>query len=613
MRPASLSITGFSFVVFISLALSPAADQPSRRLWCPPFGLERVGTGGVSAEFEAEALVHAEPLLNPVDLGAVLVPAGWLLLGPGQGANIEVAAVSNRGDEPEARLRMRFSSEPAKGFSVAFPLTSRVRVQRMFPLPPPPSKLEREVLQVSIETAKHRVLWQKRILVMLVRKRPRWPDFGATSTKLRYDAPISVRNEDGTFSTMDYAQAWDPRLQDVVVSLPNGARFVFWRGSSYVPFWAGRFNTGLSYEWAETTPPTDGFTDCVEPLMDKELRYGRVEIVESTTARVQVRWNYQSCDFKYKIWGDSAVEDFYFYRDGFGTRVLTLQSATNSNYELSEFIILTPQDAYPLSVVPTNLVQILFPDGERREIAFPYDAAKQGAKQQSREVPPLYRVRLHKDDPMTAVYFHPEERRLPPVVFGPFSDAGCVVTPCYWGSHWPLARGQTTGGAINDRIHASPAHNSIMSWAMQRPVPLREGCLQTLDTLGRPRTMQRQTWAWFIGLTDATDSRLLEWAQSFCCPPALELEGARLEPEPFSLERRALRLVAEAPLISLVLRPVTVCVNPVFELRSAPRRLSRITLNESALPKEKWAWDGKTLWIDATFHQQATLQLAFSK
>ena len=43
--------------------------------------------------------------------------------------------------------------------------------------------------------------------------------------------------------------------------------------------------------------------------MDKELRYGRVRIVESTPARVHVRWSYQSCDFQYKVWGDSAVED----------------------------------------------------------------------------------------------------------------------------------------------------------------------------------------------------------------------------------------------------------------------------------------------------------------
>jgi len=72
-----------------------------------------------------------------------------------------------------------------------------------------------------------------------------------------------------------------------------------------------------------------------------------------------VRWSYQSCDFRYKVWGDSAVEDFYFYPDGFGTRVLSLQSAPEGDYELSEFIVLTPPFSYPFDVLPPNMVDIL--------------------------------------------------------------------------------------------------------------------------------------------------------------------------------------------------------------------------------------------------------------
>ena len=108
---------------------------------------------------------------------------------------------------------------------------------------------------------------------MIVTKPPKWPEFGATLTKLRYDAPISVRDpKTGALSSMNYDTAWPAHLEDVVVSLPGGSRYVFWRGSCYIPFWAGKHNTGMSYEWAETTPPPDGFTDSVEPLMDKELR-----------------------------------------------------------------------------------------------------------------------------------------------------------------------------------------------------------------------------------------------------------------------------------------------------------------------------------------------------
>jgi hypothetical protein len=425
---------------------------------------------------------------------------------------------------------------------------------------------------------------------------------------------VSVRQDNGKFSTLEYATAWDARRQDVVVSLPSGARFVFWRGASYVPYWAGKYNTGFSYEWAETAPPPDGFTDSVEPLMDKELRYGRVDVVETTVARVHVRWTYQSCDFKYKVWGDSAVEDFYFYPDGFGTRVLTLQSALDSNYELSEFIILTPQDAYPLQMLPANVVDILFLDGEKRQIDFPYDPAQQGVKLQSRDATAVYRVRLHKDDPMTAIYFHAQDRRLPPVVYAPFIDAGQVVTPCYWGSHWPLARGQTTGGTINDRIHATPAHNSVMSWAMQRPPTLREARLQTIDSLGRSKSMQVQTWVWLIGMTDAADSHVLEWAQSFSAPPSLEdLVGVRLDVETFAPERRAVRLVAESSSLTMTLHPAKICVNPVFEIRNVPMKLSQVILNESPLPPQQYAWDGRTLWINATLRKPATLGLRFAE
>ena len=179
---------------------------------------------------------------------------------------------------------------------------------------------------------------------MLVAKPPRRPRFGATYERLRYDAPISVRDpRTGKFSSMPYEGAGSPSSRTSSSGCPNGSRFVFWRGSSYIPFWAGRHNTGACYEWAEIISQPAGAVDCVEPLMDKELRYSRVEIVESTAARVHVRWSYQSTDFQYKVWGDEAVEDYYFYPDGFGTRVVNLKADPKNDYELSEFIILTPK------------------------------------------------------------------------------------------------------------------------------------------------------------------------------------------------------------------------------------------------------------------------------
>jgi hypothetical protein len=232
---------------------------------------------------------------------------------------------------------------------------------------------------------------------------------------------------------------------------------------------------------------------------------------------------------------------------------------------------------------------------------------------QPRDLPAVFRVRLHKDDPRTAIYFHAEDRQLPTVVFGPFVDRGAVVTPCYWGSHWPLARGQTTGGAINDRIHTSPAHNSVMSWAFQRPPPLRQTRLRTLDTLGRSKPMVVQSWVWLIGLTDVSDEGLLEHARSFGQPPALDLQGARLEAESYAPERRAIRLVAEGSSVTMIVRPTPVCANPVFEIRDAPSQLLHVELDEAALPSTNWAWDGKTLWLDTILRKQTTLRLGFGR
>ena len=99
-----------------------------------------------------------------------------------------------------------------------------------------------------------------------------------------------------------------------------------------------------------------------------------------------------------------------------------------------------------------------------------------------------------------------------------------MVTPCYWGSHWPLARGNSTGSKIDDRIGFTPCHNSVMSWAGTRPEPIYAAMVQTLDSLGRSRLMSERRWTWLIGSSDENDEQLRDRARSFASPPALELQ-----------------------------------------------------------------------------------------
>ena len=589
------------------------------------FGGQRVELSRISVpsgRFEAEAAVRPSEQVNPVDLGTILVPADWLLLRGGQSAVVEVAAIDTSGAVTSALVRAWWGSDPRREASAKITLPGGAKTQAKLVLTSEGISAERDDLHISIAGPGGNVLWQKQVRTMLVHNAPRLPAFGATELKLRYDAPISVQNPDtGKLSTMEYSKGWDPSLNDVVVTFPTGARFVFWRGSSYVPFWAGKYNTGLSYEWAETAPPPDGFTDSVEPLMDKELRYGRVRVIESSPARVHVRWTYQSCDFLYKVWGDVAAEDFHFYPDGFGTRTLTLRSSPSASYELSEFIILTPAAAYPLDVLPRQLVDLIYVDGEKHTLAFPYVDGPAGKGknftwtgdmvEKAKRTPVMYRVRLNDRDDLAAVYFNPLDATLPGAIFSPFFDRGYLVTPNYWGSHWPLARGKTTGSTIDDRFLVSPAHNSVMSWASNRPEVISTASFRSIDSLGRSKPMVVRRWTWLIGMTDATDSRLLDWVRSFTHPASLELRGAQQDFEAYVPERRAFRLHAESGDIAFTIKPGVRCVNPVFEIANAAPRLTSVTLGTRTLGAGEYAWDGNVFWLNAVVDEPVVLKLQF--
>jgi hypothetical protein len=569
-------------------------------------------------EIEAAA-APAMAAAHPVDHGLIFVPNGWLVLGPADRPRFRVALIAYHRQFPNARLRAWLESAPRRVHQQDLPLLRRVREERTIEVPAAPRRgRTRDTLHITVTDGQDRTLWRATMPVIIVPGPPQLPAFAARQIKLRYELPILInRSPTGQLDmnridTMPYEQGWPATFHDVVVSLPNGSRFIFWRGASYIPFWAGTHNTGTCYEWAETTPPDDGFVDSVEPLMDKELRYTQVQIVQSTTARVHVRWSYQSTDFNYKVWGDGAVEDFYFYPDGYGTRVLNLKRRPEAIYELSEFIILSSPGMYPLSFLPRQAVEMIYlSDGHRQGFQFP-PAGPLGPITPDRREAVVYRVRAHRDDRATAIYFHPSDDHFPAIQFGPFFDDGKIVTPAYWGSHWPLARGKSTGARIDPLIDRTPSHTSLLSWAQSRkPDPDLSGRYTTLDTLGRPVEMAVEHYAWLIGMTDEPDDRLLDRARSFADPPALELRGAELDFDSYARARRALRLHVHDRNVSIVIKPRSVTVNPVFEMLGAPQRLRALRLNGQVLPTGRFAWDGQVLWLDVTLREPVRLDLEF--
>ncbi len=567
----------------------------------------------VAPETAIEAVAEAEVVINPIDLDTIFVPAGTLLLGPKQGALVDIALLNRVRTLESVQVSAWFASQPKLVYSAKTRLVAGKRNNLRLQLTPPANPDRRDALQIEVSGLGGQQTWQKTIPVMFADPPTSQPQFGARRTRLRYDEPISIRDRvTGVFTSLNYQDAWDPTLDDVVVCLPNGARFVFWRGSSYIPFWASRYNTGLCMEWAEDLSRRPDAVDCVEPLMDKELRYGRVAIIESTNARVHVRWSYQSTDLDYKTWGDLAVEDYYFTLDGFGTRVLTLKSDPATDYELSEFIALTPQGVYPLDALPEQPIDVLLMDGAKEQIRFPVDRAHEEALRRRTGWPAVYRVRANRRDANTAVYFNPADKALPQVLFGPFYDQGLLVTPAYWGSHWPLARGNATGSAIDARIALTPTHSSLMSWAKQQPEPTQRTLAPTLDAKGSQREMLTRRWAWLIGVTDAPDADLMPIAQSYAHRPTLNIDGGELVEETSFLERRAIRISLQKSNATIEILAQKPWTHPCFELASAPTRLERVELDGRLLRPNEYAWDGTVLWLDTMIQDRASLTLAFA-
>jgi hypothetical protein len=249
-------------------------------------------------------------------------------------------------------------------------------------------------------------------------------------------------------------------------------------------------------------------------------------------------------------------------------------------------------------------MDVLFLDGQKKEIGFPFAPEKPLAGGESAPLfanpehqAVIYRLYPQKDDPAAVVYFDPRDSTVPSA-YEPFYDQGELVTPAYWGNHWPLTRGRWTGWTINSGIHTNPAHNSVAGWS-EMPTPLARSEYPTVDALGQPRTMTLQRWAALIADTDLSDEALLNWARSYAEPPSLELKGAHVDFPAYSPERRALRLIADAREMEIKVKPSTHAVNPVFELSGVSQEIESVLLEGRPLASNEFTWDGATLWIKA--------------
>ncbi len=144
----------------------------------------------------------------------------------------------------------------------------------------------------------------------------------------------------------------------VVVEFDKPWRFVFWDKAQYVGCLDLGKGVWFTPEWCETNSPND--LHCYEPIMDKQLRWSRIQILESGPARVRVKWSYALADMRYRVFhGNTHADEIYtIYPDGIAVREVVLWPGTESNHggnanfwQQAEWILVNAAGTSPLDVL----------------------------------------------------------------------------------------------------------------------------------------------------------------------------------------------------------------------------------------------------------------------
>ncbi len=399
--------------------------------------------------------------------------------------------------------------------------------------------------------------------------------FFTHKTKINYTEPVYIHSDQKNYTTKSWNELWkDGPHDDIVVSFTQGFKLLFWRGASYIPVFTFG-NIGMTYEWIEAAgswgrPPGTKVRDCVEPLMDKECRFSRVEIVSSTPARTVIHWHYALIDLNYyNPDNETADEYYYMYPDGFGVRYVEAKIKPDAWHEESEFIVLIPPGYNPFELIEDNDVTLYSPDGKKKwQVTHPKPNIQWEANQ-----PTVYRVHL-KNNPYTPVMVTPNLEKQSS--FDGWQNKKRYISPSYWGDHWPVTRGFETRNSPPEFYRVRPTHASLVS-TYHKPL--------TQTPLGNGLSMTR--WAWLIGITNLPDDAVLKIARNFLTPPQLVPQKG-LTSVSYDMTQRAyvLMLKPGAKTASFIVKGEDELVHPAFVVKNMPTKTVQVVVNGKLLKNE---------------------------
>ena len=247
---------------------------------------------------------------------------------------------------------------------------------------------------------------------------------------------------------------------DVVVRFDDSPiRFVFWRGTSYIPHWVTENGIWFDNEFTETWAGVEG---CGEPMSDKQCRFSHVRVIESSAVRAVVHWRYALVDVFYNQarvdphtgWGDWTDELYTIYPDGTSVRQITLHSTNPEQpHEWQESIVVMGPGFSPENSIEPGGVTLVNATGESASYSWK-DATP--PKRPGKPAAPCIQLINTKSRYKPFSILRPEDEPDFDVYAG---EIRRDVTMYPWWNHWPAATFPSDGryAMAADR----PSHSSL--------------------------------------------------------------------------------------------------------------------------------------------------------
>jgi len=327
------------------------------------------------------------------------------------------------------------------------------------------------------------------------------------------------------YTHLKYTPEWDKpwrvgEYSDVVVQFDEGGhKFVFWRGTSYIPCWVTDKGVWYTNEFVERrghhSPNTEG---CVEPMSDKQCRFSHARIIESNDARVVVHWRYAPVDVHYEHpfkdsetgWNDWVDEYYTIYPNAVGVRKITVYTSRPDLWcEFQESIIVNQPGTLPDENIDYGAVSLANMKGDSHTYVWTEDGGPD-----------------FDDGPERANILKINAKgSLKPFALVSPPDRDGLITPYMghgrrshfnWWDHWPVSQDASDGRGATSAER--PSHSSLC----------HIGLPGTADAEWKPyKTGEKMiTKIMMNGLTDQDVEDLVPLAKSWLSAPELKLEGS---------------------------------------------------------------------------------------